>query len=157
MSLVKARRFSRALQGPLPPARWPPGISLRPFVPAASARAVHRLLVEGYANGGGSVADFHSWWDSLVSDAEYDPELVFTAFDDADRLAGVAVCWTTAFVKDLVVSPPHRRLGLGSSLLQHAFAIFRLRGANAVDLKVEADNFAAISLYRSVGMEERDS
>jgi GNAT superfamily N-acetyltransferase len=157
MSLAKARRFSRALQGPLSPARWPRGISLRPFVPEASAQAVHRLLVEGYANGGGSVADFRIWWDSLAADDEYDPELVFTAFDDAGRLAGVAHCWTSAFVKDLVVSPSHRRRGLGSSLLQHAFAIFRSRGANAVDLKVEADNFAAISLYRSVGMEEQGS
>jgi ribosomal protein S18 acetylase RimI-like enzyme len=103
------------------------------------------------------VADFRIWWDSLAADDEYDPELVFTAFDDAGRLAGVAHCWTTAFVKDLVVSPSHRRRGLGSSLLQHAFATFRSRGANAVDLKVEADNFAAISLYRSVGMEERGS
>jgi ribosomal protein S18 acetylase RimI-like enzyme len=152
--LVKVLRFSRSLEAPRPPAAWPPGFAPAAFAPDTDAKAIHRLLVEGYAGGGGSVADFESWWAALSSDPEYDPELVFTAHDRSGRLAGAAICWTSGYVKDLVVSPSHRRRGLASSLLAHAFATFQARGAGAVDLKVEAGNSGAISLYRSLGMEE---
>lgn len=155
MALIKVRRFSRSLAAPQPPANWPLGFKLVPFTPETSAQAVHRQLVEGYANGGGSVADYPTWWSSLGSDAEYDPELVFTVLDPAGLLAGAAICWTTAYVKDLVIAPAHRRCGVASNLLLHTFATFQTRGAKAVDLKVEADNVGAVSLYRSVGMEER--
>lgn len=151
---MKVRRFVRNLEGAQPPAIWPPGFELRAFPSEVNPRAVHRLLVEGYSNGGGSVADYQSWWASLSSDPEYDPRLVFAAIDPAGRLAGAAICWTTGFVKDLAVSQSHRRRNLASSLLQHAFATFRMGGAKAVALKVEADNIGAIALYRSVGMEE---
>lgn len=153
MSIESALRFSRTLVDPQPPVEWPRGIALLPFAPETSARGVHQLLVEGYANGGGLVADYETWWNSLVSDAEYDPHLVFTAFDREGRIGGVAICWSTAFVKDLVIARSNRRLGLASSLLKHAFATFAHRGAAAVDLKVEANNVGAIALYRSLGMQ----
>ena len=152
MSLAKHHRFSRRLEGPQSPATWPSGFALLPFLPDKRAQSVHRLLEAGYAAGGGSVADFEPWWSSLSTDDEYDPELVFTVFDPAGELAGVAICWTTAFVKDLVVARMHRRMGLATNLLRHTFSTFRGRGAAAVDLKVEAGNIGAISLYRSVGM-----
>ena len=59
---------------------------------------------------------------------------------EAGALAGVAQCWTGAFLKDLAVRPDMRRHGLGRALLHHCFAVFRRRGAPAVDLKVEAEN-----------------
>lgn len=153
MPRAQYHRFSRRLDGIQALPNWPAGFALRPFIPARSARPVHRLLEEAYATGGGSVPDFQAWWSWLSADDEYDPALVVTVFDPAGELAGVAICWTTAFVKDLAVARAHRRRGLATRLLQHAFATFHRRGAPAVDLKVDVDNPAAISLDHSVGME----
>ena len=78
--------------------------------------------------------------------------------DDGNGIAGVAQCWTSAFVKDLAVRPRLRRRGLGSALLLQAFRTFRERGAAFVDLKVVADNLSgALRLYRSHGMRETGS
>jgi ribosomal protein S18 acetylase RimI-like enzyme len=55
-------------------------------------------------------------------------------------------------VKDLVVRENWRRRGFGESLLRLAFRTFQARGAMHVELKVEAQNAAAIRLYERVGM-----
>lgn len=154
MSPAKYYHFCRMLNGTQTPPNWPIGFALLPFIPERDAESVHRLLEEGYATGGGAVPDLQTWWSSLSSDDEYDPKLVFTVFGPGGELAGVAVCWTTAFVKDLVVAGRHRQIGLATRLLQHTFSTFHDRGASAVDLKVEADNLGAISLYRRAGMAE---
>jgi ribosomal protein S18 acetylase RimI-like enzyme len=99
------------------------------------------------------VEPFRVWWRGLKGDAEYDPALCFIAVDDQDQIVGVAQCWTSAFLKDLAVSPAFRKRGLGSALLLTVFQAFRERGANCLDLKVEADNpTGAIRLYGQHGM-----
>lgn len=128
----------------------PRGITVRSFTPA-DASAVHALLEHGYRHGGGSVAPFETWLATMTSDAEFDPELWFLA-EASSALAGVALCWTSAFVKDLVVHETWRRQGLGAALLRHVFAVFVARGAAAVELKVMSDNSAAVRLYERVGM-----
>lgn len=153
MSATHLHHLRRGLEGPLSQPIWPAGFAIRRFNPGPDAFAVHQLLEAAYATGGGSVASFEPWWNSLSNDDEYDPELVFTVFDQAGELAGVALCWTTAFVKDLAVARDHRRKGLAMALLRHAFLTFCERGEPAVDLKVETGNLGAIALYRSAGME----
>ena len=140
----------RDLGSPLAAPVWPQGVCLKPFT-AAHAPSVHALLHLAYANGGGSVGPFGGWWGGLLLDSEYDPALCFTAWA-GDRLAGVAQCWTSAFVKDLGVDPDWQRRGIGAALLLTAFQAFRDRGAPAVDLKVQADNERAIRLYERLGM-----
>jgi ribosomal protein S18 acetylase RimI-like enzyme len=130
---------------------WPEGARLVMFTPEQAA-GVHALLAAAYANGGGSVLPFAQWWIAVSHDAEFDPALCFVAQDASGRPIGVAHCWTSAFVKDLAVHPDWRRRGLGRALLLHAFGVFSVRGAGAVDLKVEAGNAAAIALYKSLGM-----
>ncbi|WP_048858098.1 GNAT family N-acetyltransferase, partial [Acidiphilium multivorum] len=49
------------------------------------------------------------------------------------------------------VAPPARRCGLARALLTVALAAARARGAETVFLEVEADNAAAIALYRAAG------
>jgi len=99
------------------------------------------------------VEPFPVWWRGLKGDAEYDPALCFIAVDDHGQIIGVAQCWTSAFLKDLAVSPAFRKRGLGSALLLTVFRTFRARGANCVDLKVEADNpTGAARLYGRHGM-----
>jgi len=140
----------RDLAAPVAAPVWPEDVALRPFM-SGDARAVHALLQAAYANGGGTVETFAGWWDTLVTDSEYEPALCFTAWS-ADSLVGVAQCWTSAFVKDLAVDPGWRRHGVATALLLTAFRAFRDRGARSVDLKVQADNAGAIRVYENLGM-----
>jgi len=148
-------RMRRVLDGsPLPAPEWPAGFRLVPFDPAVHPLPAHRLLVQAYAQGGGSVADFDGWWNALRTDEEYDPNLCFVAVSEAEgAVVGFAQCWTSAFVKDIAVSPGLRRQGLGRALLREVFRAFQDRGAGSVDLKVEADNpSGAVRFYQAMGM-----
>jgi len=129
---------------------WPADIRLENFT-SQHAQSLHALLKISYAKGGGSVVAFPEWWKALSTDSEYDPALCFTAFSSG-TLVGAAQCWTSGYIKDLVVHPDWHRRGIATVLLLHAFHTFRLRGVNTVDLKVETGNPGAIALYRSLGM-----
>ena len=135
--------------GPQAPS-WPEAIELRTFLPGDAA-SLHALLVDGYRNGGGVVAPFDEWLPRMTGDDEFDPALWFLA-DSGAGLAGAALCWTSAFVKDLVVHQEWRRRGLGEALLRHVLDVFRARGAAGVELKVDADNASAFRLYGRLGL-----
>ena len=151
-------RMRRSLADPVPAPVWPSGIRLVPFEPERHAEAVHALLVEAYARGGGTVEPFAIWWPGLRDNSEFDPALCFLAVDAGDQVVGAAQCWTSAFIKDLAVSPALRRHGLGSALLHQVFHAFRERCAASVDLKVHSDNpSGALRLYRSHGFQEVES
>lgn len=128
----------------------PAGISLRTFADS-DARRLHDLLAHGYRRGGGNLQPFEVWLPQLTGDSEFERELCFLAHVNGE-LAGAAICWATAFVKDLVVHESCRRRGLGEALLLHCFQAFRHRGSQHVDLKVQSDNRCAIRLYERVGM-----
>ena len=147
---IEALRMRIDLPATGPPPTWPEGLAARTFRDADAAR-LHALLRHGYRHGGGSVAAFPAWHDRVTGDSEYDPELVVLV-EAGDVLAAASICWTSAFVKDLVVHEDWRRRGLGESLLRRAFRTFDERGADHVDLKVEASNAGAIRLYERVGM-----
>ena len=66
---------------------------------------------------GRGVPDFEDWWEKFSGDSEFDASLCFLVFGEG-RLAGVALCWTSAFLKDLAVRPDMRRLGIGENLLR---------------------------------------
>jgi ribosomal protein S18 acetylase RimI-like enzyme len=120
---------------------WPTGYRVRTFT-AGDAPAVHRLLEVGYAQGGGHVGAFEEWWPSL-------------AVNERQDIVGVAQCWTSSFIKDLVVHPLARRRGIAEALLRTVFREFRRRGEKHVDLKVQMDNpTGAIRLYKKLGMRE---
>jgi ribosomal protein S18 acetylase RimI-like enzyme len=133
----------------LQPPSWPDGVRVRAFDPGDAA-SLHALLVRGYEHGGGSVKPFEQWLSETTQDAEFDPALCVLAESDHE-LVGVALCWTSAFVKDLVVRESWRRRGLGEALLLHVFAAFALRGAKAVELKVQSTNSGAQRLYERLG------
>jgi ribosomal protein S18 acetylase RimI-like enzyme len=143
-------RLRVELAGPQAEASWPSGIAVRTFRPEDAA-AVHALLEHGYRRGGGTVDAYETWLPLMMRDAEFDPEVWFLA-EAGGELAGAALCWTSAFVKDLVVHESWRRRGLGEALLRHAFGVFAGRGATRVELKVEAANAGALRLYERVGM-----
>ncbi|MDB5766066.1 MAG: putative acetyltransferase [Collimonas fungivorans] len=118
------------------------------------AVGAHGLLASAFAQGGGSVPPLESWWAALRGNPEFDPALLFIAMDGEEQIAGIAQCWTSAYIKDLAVASEWRRRGLGEALLLHAFECFRQRGAPHVELKVEIDNpSGALRLYQRMGME----
>ena len=145
----QAFRLRKDLDRQIPPPEWPPGFSCR-TLRTGDARAVHGLMNQAYTEGRG-VAGFEVWWPAFSGDPEFDASLCFLIFHE-DRLAAVALCWTSAFLKDLAVHPDVRRIGLGGNLLRQVFCTFRERHARAVDLKVEASNADAIALYKRAGM-----
>jgi ribosomal protein S18 acetylase RimI-like enzyme len=130
---------------------WPEGIRLERFT-HAMARDAHALMTAAYADGGGRMPAFEAWWRALSQDGEYASELCFPVRDQSGQLAAFAQCWTSGFVKDFAVHPDWQRRGLGRALLLHVFQVFRMRGAIAVSLKVEADNARALQFYRNLGL-----
>lgn len=147
--------LSKRLSDPDPdPAPWPHGLALRPFGPS-NAPGARALLNAAYARGGGDVAPFGPWWEALLADPEYDPDLCLVLEDTArSAVVGFAHCWTSAFVKDLAVDEALRGRGLGRGLMLRAFRLFRERGVAEVRLKVRRDNpSGAPAFYRSLGMD----
>jgi ribosomal protein S18 acetylase RimI-like enzyme len=133
-----------------PPPRWPAGF--RPTTwRAGDAPAVHAVLVDAYREGGGAVGSFSEWAPWFTGDAEFDPATCFLARREDGSVAGVCLCWSSGFVKDLCVAPGVRRLGLGEALMRTALDAFHARGHDEVRLKVEATNAAAIRLYERLG------
>lgn len=130
---------------------WPSGFHLAPFTPDR-ALEMHALFADAYRDGGGSVGLFEDWWRATRSDSEFDPALCFLVEDAERRLAAAALCWTSAFVKDIAVRADCRHHGLGQALLTHIVSSFRARGFHAVELKVEKDNpSGAVAFYRRFG------
>lgn len=144
-------RLRRLLDGATPQPPAPPGVHLLPLWQARPIE-LHRLLQDAYANGGGSVGSFDDWFWPLVEDAEFHPELLLIAADDGGTPLGLAQCWTSGFIKDLVVSPGHRNRRIGGWLLQSAFCRLESRGLEHVDLKVQATNASALRFYERHGM-----
>jgi len=140
----------RDLSEAVPDAQWPAGIELSVYHEEL-APAVHQLIQLGQLEGGGRVPPLEEWQQRFASNPEYDPSLCFVAFD-SEGVVGVAQCWTSAYIKNLVVHRRMRGQGLGRALLLHAFSAFQQRREGFVDLKVLEDNRPARRLYESVGM-----
>jgi len=143
--------MSKNLQEPFETPAWPGGVELT-TLEGADAAAAHQLLVLAYAEGGGTVPPFETWWETLTGDAEFDPKLCFLVRNSAGQLIAFAQCWTSAFVKDLVVHPGYRQRGLGKALLLHVFSAFKSRSVMTVSLKVQTANAVAMRLYGQIGM-----
>ena len=133
-----------------PDAPWPQGIELCTYS-AELATDVHALMQLGYSEGGGRVPALDAWQQQFETDPEYDPTLCFIA-RDGEAVVGVAQCWTSAYIKNLVVHPRMQGRGLGRALLLNVFKVFQQRREGFVDLKVLEDNRRAQRLYESAGM-----
>ena len=141
----------RELCGPLEEPVWPEGARLRRLANVHDAKAAHAVLQSGFWEGGGGAVAFPRWWSAVRKHTAFDPGLFFIA-EDRTGVVGLAHCWTSAVVKDLVVHARVRRHGLGRALMLTAFRTFAARGEAGVELKVREDNLAAQRLYHSLKM-----
>lgn len=140
----------RRLDQPLADSFRPAGVRVETLQPEDAAEA-HRLLVLAYQDQDVCVAHYSAWLQAFEQDPEFDPALSFTAWDEHGML-GFIQCWTSAFIRDLVVHPRARYQGVGLGLLEHAFRVFQERGEGWVDLKVMDNNRPARCLYEKASM-----
>ncbi|WP_341959757.1 GNAT family N-acetyltransferase [Pseudomonas sp. RC10] len=132
------------------PLGWPDSLHRVDFS-RENAVAVHRLLRLGTELGGGRVPDFETWLDGFENDPEFDPALCFV-LEDSSGVIAVAQCWTSAFIRNLVVHPRLQGQGVGLALLNHVFETFAARHEGHVDLKVMESNLTARRLYERAEM-----
>lgn len=147
-------RMRRELSGEIEQPRFPAWVAVKTLArkpDRQEAKAAHSVLEAGFWEGGGGAPNFRQWWNALRKDDEFDPALVFLAID-REGVAGMAQCWTSAFIKDIAVHPRARKQGIGRALMLTAFHAFAKRGATHVDLKVREENETAQRLYTSLGM-----
>lgn len=140
----------RDLKRPIPAVHWPDAMQSVAFNDR-NAAAVHQLFILGTALGGGHVAEFDTWLAGFKTDPEFDPALCLVV-EDSLGVVAVAQCWTSAFIRNLVVHPRAQRRGLGLALLYQVFETFAERREGQVDLKVMESNLAARQLYERAGM-----
>jgi ribosomal protein S18 acetylase RimI-like enzyme len=139
------------LAGAAPAPDWPAGVTVRTADLDADAAAVHALLELAFRGSPDEEQPYDAWLSWWTGDPEFDPGSWFLA-EAAGELAGVALCWSSGFLKDLAVHPAQRRRGIGRALLLHVFRELRSRGAPSVSLKVDAANRGAVRLYERAGM-----
>lgn len=170
--LAEAHGFSRSrvlwqmrrdLAEPLPPAVFPADVRLRPFEPGrdeAEFLRVNNAAFDWHPEQGG--------WDlrrleERAAEAWFDPAGFLLAVEgagDAERLLGYH--WTKVHpagpagpaigeVYVLGVDPAAQGRRLGSALTIAGLDYLRGRGLDAVMLYVEADNAAAVQVYRNLG------
>ncbi|HOY78047.1 MAG TPA: GNAT family N-acetyltransferase [Hyphomonadaceae bacterium] len=147
-------RMRRELSEPIEVPVWPADVTFQTLGAKPDkkhAKAAHSVLESGFWEGGGGAPIFPRWWKALRKDSEFDPALVFLAFE-GNEVIGMAQCWTSAFVKDLAIHPRARKRGIGRALMLTAFDAFAKRGAAYVDLKVREENETAQRLYTSLRM-----
>lgn len=145
----------KALNGDMAQPLWPQGVALVSFKPDAPEMiiALHALLTSSYESVGDHVPSLTTWWQVLSADEEYEAALIFPVMSGQGELIAFAQCWSSAFIKDIVVQPSWRRQGIAEALLLHCFQEFYARGADKICLKVEQNNpFGAERLYRRLGM-----
>jgi ribosomal protein S18 acetylase RimI-like enzyme len=131
---------------------WAEGVSVRTFR-EDDAKAVKDLLDGAYAaEPGHNPLPFDDWCTFMLGDPSYDPEVWFLAVE-SERIVGAVLNWKEGYVKDLVVHPDRRGLGLGKALMHQTFGEFARRGIPRITLKTDSINpTQAWRLYERLGM-----
>ena len=138
----------------------PPGAVVRTGVEDVDEPLLHRINQESFADHWGfTPTPYDEWLHWLRSMGVADPTLWFVA-EVGGEPAGIAICRPSShgnpdcgWVSVLGVLPEHRKMGLGTALLEHAFGEFQRRGRLGVELGVDAESTTgAVRLYERAGM-----
>lgn len=156
-------RLRRSLLSPLERTRLPEGVWLRHFVVGTDEQRFVEVNNRAFAwhpeQGGWDVESVR------IREAEswFDPEGFLLAVDGDDRLLGFH--WTKVHSKSepigevyvLGVDPSAHGRGLGVGLTLAGLHYLRGKGLREVMLYVEADNEAAVAMYRKLGFTNWDT
>ena len=140
--------------GPVPEATSPPGVEIAPYDFGDDDEAVHRLIYvdAAWASVPGHAERSLDQWREVVRRCRS----VFLARRDGRPVgwvAGRVLASGRGYVDMLAVAVSERHRGLGRALLLRAFTDLQLAGGRDLTLGVQAQNGAALGLYRSVGLE----
>lgn len=140
--------------GPLPAAPFPDGVDVAPYRLGDADDAVHRLVYvdAAWASVAGHTERDLDGWRTAVRPC---PSLFLARRDrrPVGWVAGRLLESGRGHISALAVATAERGRGLGRALLVHGLTNLQLAGARGLTLDVEADNEAALGLYRSVGLE----
>ncbi|NEP82785.1 MAG: GNAT family N-acetyltransferase, partial [Okeania sp. SIO3B3] len=89
------------------------------------------------------------WWVEVIDKPVTSPIGCLWLGNAIDQVEGDQV--THIFL--LYVSPPHRRLGIGSALVTHAENWAKARGDRQIGLQVFVSNQPALNLYHKLGFQ----
>jgi mycothiol synthase len=138
---------------------WPPGVSVRAFVPGRDERLVFEAVEDAFKDMWGRPRGTLDRFVGITERESFDPSLWFVAVD-GDEIAGVTLCKTLAgegWVDVVGVRRPWRNRGLGLALLRHALAEYHRRAVRKVSLSVDAESITgAPRLYVRAGMHVRE-
>jgi len=141
-----------AAAGPLPDAAFPAGVGSAGYRLGEDDEAVHRLVYVDAAFGaveGHTERDLGEWREKERRSS------MFLARRDSRPVgfvSGHIGGGGRGEVGQLAVAAGERGRGIGRALLLQAFGDLQTAGAHDLSLDVEADNEAALGLYRSVGL-----
>lgn len=138
-----------------PPPDWPPGLTVRAFVPGQDDLACHEAVEDAFRDLWGRPPGTFERFQQLLGQESFDPGLWFLAEEDG-QIAGIVLAKTIAgegWVDAVGVRRPWRGRGLGLALLRQAFAEYHRRGVRGVGLSVDAESATgAPRLYGRAGM-----
>jgi len=151
--------MERRLTEPPEPVHWPPGITVRAFVPGQDEQATYAADEEASEDKGYHTAMTFEEWAKRTSlnRAGFDPTLWLLACS-GDEVAGVALNFyseatRTGWVDHLGVRRQWRKRGIGRALLLHSFGEFQRRGIPRAVLTVDSNSLTnAPRLYERAGM-----
>ena len=147
---VEVRSFLR-LGREVPPTALPPALERI----APTAREVHAIEQAGFADAWGFVPERYGDWRARVGHRFAGGAALLARRDGSP--AGSIRCssrYGWGWIPTLVVAAEHRRHGLGSLLLEGAFALAGAEGRTHIGLEVDEDNAPARRLYARHGFEE---
>lgn len=123
--------------------------TIRPAV-QTDLSAIHRLETQCFVQP----------WPIEAFEQHLGTEAFFVALSEGNVVGFLVASVEAGFpgpighIKDLAVSPSHRRRGLGSRLLERGMVALRDGGATRTSLEVRESNAEAIALYSSHGFHQ---
>ncbi|MBQ1444634.1 MAG: mycothiol synthase [Renibacterium sp.] len=145
---------------------WPDGVRLRSFVPGQDEQAWLAVNAAAFAHhpeqGAMTLGDLQA----RMTEDWFDPDGFLLAVDDADQVLGFH--WTKIHaganghadlgeVYVVGIAPQAQGTGLGKALTLAGIDYLHRRGLAAIMLYVDADNTAAVALYRKLGFSPWDA
>jgi mycothiol synthase len=129
---------------------------LRVAILERDEKVIHELIQSAFDRPGRVRQSFEDWKQFMVRPDIFNPDLWYLA-EAGDVIVGACLCFgyhDLGWVRQLGVAESHRRQGLGSALLRHAFSEFKKRGFERVGLVVESNNPRAYNFYQRLGMKK---